>query len=168
MPFLVEWVPRHSGNINTQRLATPVGRLLVRSCGDVITDISWESSTADRGECCDGADPVAAAIMNYWTDPSAVVPVRLLQQGTEFQCKVWSELVTIPFGQTMTYKALAAGVGSAARAVGGACRSNRFPLVVPCHRVVSMSGAGGYAGQTQGALMAIKLKLLDYERTFEP
>ena len=168
MPFSIEWVLQRTENINTQRLATPIGGLWVRSCGDIITDISWEQSPADRSECADGVDAIAAAIMSYWTEPSTIVPVRLLRQGTEFQRKVWSELVTIPFGQTKTYKALAVGVGSAARAIGGACRSNRFPLLVPCHRVVSMSGAGGYAGQTQGALMAIKLKLLDYERTFEP
>jgi methylated-DNA-[protein]-cysteine S-methyltransferase len=117
-------------------------------------------------ECDAEMDPMAGKIAMYWSDPMADVPVKLLYQGTLFQRKVWSELVKIRFGETMTYKELAVRTGSAARAVGGACRANHFPLIIPCHRVVSVSGAGGYAGQEQGEFMSIKLKLLEYERAF--
>lgn len=54
----------------------------------------------------------------------------------------------IPYGKTMTYGALAARVGCAsARAVGQACGANPVPLLVPCHRVVSASGMGGWSGK---------------------
>lgn len=69
-------------------------------------------------------------------------------QGTEFQQKVWQALLRIPAGEVLSYGALAKRLDSSARAVGNACRSNPFPIVVPCHRVVSASGIGGYAGDT--------------------
>ena len=69
----------------------------------------------------------------------------------------------IPYGQTLTYGELAAQAGSprAARAVGNVMRTNRCPLVVPCHRVVpSGSGLGGYSAP--GGVRA-KLRLLELE-----
>ncbi len=66
--------------------------------------------------------------------------------GTAFQQRVWGALQQIPYGETMTYAELARHVGSSARAVGGALRANPLPIFIPCHRVVSASGLGGYAG----------------------
>jgi AraC family transcriptional regulator of adaptative response/methylated-DNA-[protein]-cysteine methyltransferase len=69
-------------------------------------------------------------------------------RGTAFQLRVWHELQRIPFGETRTYGEVAAAVGvpDGARAVGAACGSNPVAVVVPCHRVVTASGAlGGYA-----------------------
>jgi methylated-DNA-[protein]-cysteine S-methyltransferase len=63
---------------------------------------------------------------------------------------------------------LAQKIGSSARAVGNACRDNPYPVIIPCHRVVSVSGMGGYCGHTAGDFMAIKSKLLDYEALFKP
>ena len=50
-----------------------------------------------------------------------------------------------------------------ARAVGNACRRNPVPVVIPCHRVVSARGIGGYAGDTGGNLLRIKSWLLQHE-----
>jgi len=71
-----------------------------------------------------------------------------LTLGTIFQQKVWQALLDIPAGQVTTYGALAKQLNSSPRAVGNACRKNLFPIIVPCHRVVSASGIGGYAGDT--------------------
>jgi methylated-DNA-[protein]-cysteine S-methyltransferase len=62
--------------------------------------------------------------------------------GSDFERKVWTELVGIPYGEMRTYGEVAAAAGDAgaARAVGTACNHNPIPLIVPCHRVV---GAGG-------------------------
>ncbi|MGR9116838.1 MAG: methylated-DNA--[protein]-cysteine S-methyltransferase [Gammaproteobacteria bacterium] len=165
MPFTIEWVHQCAGMQLEQAIATPAGNLLVRSCDDVICQIDWLEMEAFipfgyRAE----PHSIFEKIMMYWYDPMAVVPLRLLRRGTVFQHKVWNELLKIPFGKTSTYKELAARIGSAARPIGGACRSNHYPLVIPCHRVVSVSGMGGYSGQTQGELMSIKLQLLEYEK----
>jgi len=66
--------------------------------------------------------------------------------GTAFQRRVWSALLDIPWGESMTYAELARRLGSAPRAVGGALRANPIPILIPCHRVVAASALGGYAG----------------------
>jgi methylated-DNA-[protein]-cysteine S-methyltransferase len=67
--------------------------------------------------------------------------------GTEFQQKVWREMMKIPFGQTRSYKQIAAAIGrpKAYRAVANACGRNPFPIIIPCHRVVATGGIGGFS-----------------------
>ncbi|MDC9725199.1 MAG: methylated-DNA--[protein]-cysteine S-methyltransferase [Gammaproteobacteria bacterium] len=88
----------------------------------------------------------------------------LVKCGTEFQQKVWHYLQTIPLGETRYYSDVAKALNSSAQAVGNACRANPFVIVVPCHRVVSKTGLGGYDGKTSGHNLAIKQWLLDHER----
>jgi methylated-DNA-[protein]-cysteine S-methyltransferase len=67
--------------------------------------------------------------------------------GTAFQKRVWQALAAIPFGSIRTYGALAAELGTAARALGGACGRNPIPILIPCHRVLATNGGlGGYSG----------------------
>lgn len=68
---------------------------------------------------------------------------------TLFQQKVLKAVLKIPKGEVLTYKQVAAKIGSpdAARAVGGALKANRDAPVVPCHRVVAGGGIGGYSGR---------------------
>lgn len=77
--------------------------------------------------------------------------------------RVWTALSEIPPGHIETYGSLARRLGSGPRAVAAACRANVFAIVVPCHRVVSASGLGGYCGQTDGHLLEIKRWLLRHE-----
>ncbi len=84
--------------------------------------------------------------------PDFVPPLRL--KGTAFQMAVWGILLTIPYGETMTYGEIARKLASAqglarmsAQAVGGAVGHNPVSLIVPCHRVVGADGGlTGYAG----------------------
>lgn len=72
------------------------------------------------------------------------------QPGTLFQRRVWTELMAIPYGETISYAELARRIGQphAARAVGGANGRNRIAIVVPCHRVIAADGTlGGYGGE---------------------
>ena len=74
-------------------------------------------------------------------------PVMMI--GTDFQHKVWREMVKIPSGRVTTYGALAKKIGKAgaARAVGTACGANPVAYLVPCHRVVAANGGlGGFSG----------------------
>ena len=69
-------------------------------------------------------------------------------QGTEFQKKVWAELMKIPFGKTISYKELALKLGNikAIRAVAAANGANPVSIIVPCHRVIGSDGSlTGYA-----------------------
>ena len=69
--------------------------------------------------------------------------------GTEFQNLVWKEISRIPYGQTMSYKEIATRIGhpNSSRAVANACGKNPYPIIIPCHRVISSNGKlGGYSG----------------------
>tara|TARA_E500000081_G_scaffold15520_1_gene18996 strand:+ start:144 stop:425 length:282 start_codon:yes stop_codon:yes gene_type:complete len=69
--------------------------------------------------------------------------------GTEFQNLVWKEISRIPYGQTMSYKEIAAIIGhpNSSRAVANACGKNPYPIIIPCHRVICSNGKlGGYSG----------------------
>jgi AraC family transcriptional regulator, regulatory protein of adaptative response / methylated-DNA-[protein]-cysteine methyltransferase len=75
--------------------------------------------------------------------------VPLLYPGSNFQVQVWENLLKIPYGQTISYEALALRVGNlkAVRAVGTANGMNRICILIPCHRVVNKDGKlGGYGG----------------------
>jgi len=103
------------------------------------------------------------AIQGYFADPTQPFQLQLRLHGSEFQLRVWQRLRRIPAGRPMTYGMLAEELGTGPRAVGNACRANPCPLVVPCHRVVSASGLGGFAGQREGEKLAVKHWLLAHE-----
>ena len=73
--------------------------------------------------------------------------IPLFMRGTDFQKKVWKSLQNIPWGQTKTYGQLAERlkIPKGSRAIGNCCAKNPFVIVVPCHRVVSQKGLGGFA-----------------------
>ncbi len=88
--------------------------------------------------------------------------LRLAPEGTRFQQEVWRQLLTIPYGETISYGELARRVGNprASRAVGAANGRNPLPIVIPCHRVIGASGAlTGFGGG-----LPIKAALLALER----
>jgi len=102
-------------------------------------------------------------LQEYILSPGFTFDLPLKPQGTDFQQRVWSALQKIPPGQVRTYGELAEELGSSPRAVGNACRRNPIPLVIPCHRVVSAQGIGGFAGETEGQKISIKQQLLVHE-----
>jgi methylated-DNA-[protein]-cysteine S-methyltransferase len=84
-----------------------------------------------------------------------------IDTGTDFESAVRRAMTQIPFGETVSYGAIAKGLGDpgAARAVGLACNGNPIPLIVPCHRVVGADGAlVGFGGG-----LPLKRALLDFE-----
>ncbi|MBX3388576.1 MAG: methylated-DNA--[protein]-cysteine S-methyltransferase [Phycisphaeraceae bacterium] len=88
--------------------------------------------------------------------------VSLELEGTEFQKRVWDELLKIPYAETISYAELAKRVGSANgfRAVGAANGANPIAIIVPCHRVINADGQlGGYGGD-----LWRKRWLLEHER----
>ncbi len=75
-------------------------------------------------------------------DPRTTVNVPLLAAGTPFQLKVWKYLLTVPFGERVTYGQVAEAIGSpgASQAAGNAIGSNHIAYLIPCHRVVRKDG----------------------------
>jgi len=102
-------------------------------------------------------------IQEYVKSPGFKFDLPLEPQGTDFQRKVWRVLQDIPAGQVRTYGEISAQLNSSPRAVGNACRQNPIPLIIPCHRVVSSQGIGGFAGETHGQKISIKQQLLLHE-----
>ena len=106
---------------------------------------------------------LAELLLRYLADPHTSIPLQEPDCGTAFQQRVWVALQQIPVGEVRTYGELAAELGSSARAVAQACRANPLIVLIPCHRVVSASGLGGYMGKTDGPLLEIKRWLLHHE-----
>ena len=84
----------------------------------------------------------------YFSEKTKSFTISTQIVGTDFQKKVFKTMRNIQYGEVLTYKELAekAGHPKAYRAVGSTCGANRIPIVIPCHRVVSSSGLGGFGG----------------------
>ncbi|MET3960570.1 methylated-DNA-[protein]-cysteine S-methyltransferase [Marmoricola sp. OAE513] len=86
----------------------------------------------------------------YFARELRVFDLPLAPRGSEFQTKVWEQLVAIPYGETASYGEIAHRLGhtnAASRAVGLANGKNPIPIVIPCHRVIGANGSlTGYAG----------------------
>ena len=104
----------------------------------------------------------AAELTAYFAGQLREFTVPLAPKGTPFQQKVWAALREIPYGETRSYKEIAAMVGNekACRAVGMANNRNPLPIFIPCHRVVGSDGKlVGYAGG-----LDVKTFLLNLEK----
>lgn len=109
----------------------------ILSEGDITTKIPNELK-----EC-------ASQLQQYFEGQRSDFTFKLNPQGTDFQLKVWQELLNIPFGKTMSYLDLSKKLGDikAIRAVASANGRNPLWIVVPCHRVIGTDGSlTGYAG----------------------
>ncbi len=104
---------------------------------------------------------VAGEFSEYFAGQRRTFDFPIDLHGTPFEMEVWTALQNIPYGSTVTYGELAAGLGKpgAARAIGSANGRNPIPIVVPCHRVIAAGGKlGGYGGG-----LTLKRQLLDLE-----
>lgn len=144
--------------------ATPLGRLLIAATDrgiccielgasdrELERELAREFPAATRQPMAKAQAPQFRAwlqALNAWLAGRSAAPsLPLALSGTAFQCAVWRYLQAIPRGETRSYAEVARGLGrpAAARAVAGACASNRIALAIPCHRVIRGSGElGGY------------------------
>jgi len=94
-------------------------------------------------------DCTFAQLGEYFAGRRRTFDIPLVLQGTDFQKRVWQQLLAIPFGQMVSYLDIARALGNpkAVRAVGAANGHNPVSIVVPCHRVVGSDGSlVGYGG----------------------
>ncbi len=150
-------------------LESPLGALLLTGDGRSLTGLylkgqkhfpqqtsAWRESV--RADLFDRAEEQLA---EYFTHQRQRFDLPVAPRGTDFQKQVWQLLSQIPFGETLSYGALAQQLGqpTASRAVGAANGRNPVAIVVPCHRVIAASGKlTGYAGGIER-----KQWLLDHE-----
>lgn len=146
-------------------IRTPLGHLGITTDGRVIRSLEWLAQGPAYWPADDFTRHAAEAVLGWFDDPLHLPALPLAPAPTAFQARVRAALRAIPAGHTRTYGAIARELGSAPRAVGGACRANPLPLIVPCHRVVANDGLGGYSGDwQQGAALSHKQRLLAIER----
>ena len=100
----------------------------------------------------------------YFKDPNYQFDLPMKPSGTAHQQNVWQSIRKIPMGEARTYGEIAGVIKSGPRAVGTACGANPFPLITPCHRVVSAQGIGGFMKENiPGLYRQIKTWLLKHE-----
>lgn len=140
---------------------TPVGPVAIGWEGDALTRVDLEPNGANCG--VELPQAIADQLDAYFLDGSYQFDLPIDLQGTLFQRRVWQALRKIEPGHARTYGDLARELGTSPRALGGACRANPCPIVVPCHRIVAANGLGGFAGDTSGRKLAVKRWLLGHE-----
>lgn len=132
-------------------LEAPVGELYIAEDNGSIVFISYEKANMEKG--IEKQTPLlllAKQQLNEYFDGSRKsFELPLHPSGTEFYKRVWKAVEEIPYGETRSYKQIAAAAGApkACRAVGGANHNNPIVIVIPCHRVIGAQGKlTGYGG----------------------
>jgi methylated-DNA-[protein]-cysteine S-methyltransferase len=148
---------------------TKLGRIFIAEDGQGITELSLLPEGANTGDLPDyeiiETDRMKEAInqlKEYLEGSRKEFTIELRPEGTIFQKKVWEALRAIPYGETRTYKQIAAQIGNekACRAVGMANHNNPILCMIPCHRVIGADGSlVGYA-----CGLSVKEQLLRLEK----
>lgn len=147
---------------------TGLGKIAITENGTAITGVFFSEERYPEDAVENETELLKKAVSQleeYFTGKRKVFELPLELNGTEFQKKVWKELLKIPFGETRSYGEIARSIGQpkAARAVGMANNRNLIPIFIPCHRVIGANGKlVGYAGG-----LKIKEYLLTIEKTKE-
>lgn len=176
--------PNHAAEVApvvTSRILTPLGPMIAGATAEGIcllefADRRMLETQLDRvrrwfrGPVVPGTsdyiDRLAGELDSYFTGRLSAFTVPLVLRGTDFQVSAWNQLLTIPYGNTISYEqqARAMGRAGAQRAVGKANGDTRIAIVIPCHRVVRQNGdLCGYGGG-----LWRKKYLLDLERKHSP
>lgn len=145
---------------------SPVGMLCIEEENNVIISLyldTNEDTSSDKETAI--LKRAISQLEQYFNGKRAEFDLPIKLNGTDFQQKVWTALMTIPYGETCSYKEIANRIDKpkAARAVGGANNKNPIMIIVPCHRVIGASGSMvGF-----GAGIEVKEYLLNLEREYK-
>lgn len=150
-------------------MASPVGTLKLVANETALVAVLWENENPKRvrlAELVEQADhPVLLEtqkqLTEYFAGKRQQFDLPLDFAGTEFQHKVWQALLSIPFGETRSYRDIAEQIGNikAVRAVGAANGKNPISIIAPCHRVVGTNGKlVGFAGGLDNKDILLRLE----------
>ena len=126
-------------------LFSPVGPLTLTEQDGAITALRWGGEGSDTSDLLAEADKQLQA---YFVHRLRAFDLPLRVTGSATQRAVCAAIAAIPFGQTRTYGDLARDLALPAQAVGQGCGGNPIPILIPCHRVLSATGLGGFSGGT--------------------
>lgn len=148
--------------------SSPIGDIELVSDGKYINELDFVAKSSvinGKGELLPNVlQETLYQLDLYFKGKLERFTVPLLFLGTNFQKKVWHSLLSIQYGQVISYKQLAQRVGSsfAYQAVGQANKKNKLPILIPCHRVINTNGSlGGYDSEVWR-----KKWLLGHEKKF--
>jgi methylated-DNA-[protein]-cysteine S-methyltransferase len=155
-------------------LETPVGNLqLAVSSQGVLVGILLPNRTPAKSTpkplppaATRGMQAAREQLREYFLGTRRVFDLPLAPQGSPFEQQVWNRLLSVPYGVTTSYGAIALELGliNGARAVGRANGANPIPIVIPCHRVIGSDGQlTGYGGG-----LPLKRALLELEGAVKP
>ena len=142
---------------------SPVGPLSLVEDNGCLIRLDWRAAAG--GEETPLLVEARAQLAAYFAGKLRTFDLPLALAGSRHQQQVWQAMQRIPYGQTRSYGEVASELGSAPRAVGGACGRNPLPILIPCHRVVASAGKlGGYSGgegaETKRRLLQLEHALL--------
>ena len=127
----------------------PLGRLTIAADDHAIKEVHFGALKLDCPRRPSAlTNQAATQLQEYFSGKRTEFSVPVDPEGSEFQKAVWSQLQTIPYGQTRTYAQVAEAIGSpkSYRGVGMANNKNPIPILIPCHRVIGANGnLVGYA-----------------------
>ena len=151
-------------------MASPVGQLKLVANEQALVAILWDNENPKRVRLAELIEDVSHPILlntqqqliEYFSGQRKVFDILLDFEGTDFQKQVWSALLTIPYGETRSYKQIAPQLGNekAVRAVGAANGKNPISIIAPFHRVIGAGGAlVGFAGGLDKKEILLRLEL---------
>ena len=157
--------------LSFMEMASPVGLLKLVAHDTALVAVLWENEDPKRVRLAELIEDKKHPILletqkqlnEYFSGQRKGFDLPLDFEGTEFQEKVWQALLTIPFGETRSYKQIAEQIGNvkAVRAVGAANGKNPISIIAPCHRVVGANGKlVGFAGGLENKDILLKLETL--------
>lgn len=157
--------------LSYQFLDSPVGQLKLVAHETALVAVLWENENPNRVRLAalveDLQHPIllktAKQLNEYFEGKRQQFDLPLDFEGTAFQQQVWQALLTIPFGETRSYKQIAEQIGNvkAVRAVGAANSKNPISIIAPCHRVVGANGKlVGFAGGLKNKEILLKIEKL--------
>lgn len=125
-------------------LETPVGALSVTERDGALVRLAWSAAATGRSALL---DRTVAQLRAYFAGELTEFDLPLNVDGSAFQKAVCEAMRAIPFGETRTYGEIARDLGAPPQPVGNACGGNPIAVIIPCHRVLSATGLGGFSGQ---------------------
>lgn len=122
---------------------TPIGPVWIEALEGAITRVGW--GPIEDPDDNDLLRKAAAEMRAYFDGTLQAFSVPIHHGRTDATGKVLDAMLAIPMGETRQYGDIAKDVGLPAQAVGQACGANRIPILIPCHRVLSATGLGGFS-----------------------